>query len=418
MARARLILDTRKVSQSKITGLFPIAIRIFHARARIIRLSHYTSENGWNERDQNLRKSVKANIHQNCEEINAEIYEKLDVAKKLINHLGDSLENISVDTLVKEIKKKWEDDNTSEIKGKYEDCVTLEEFGKILIKRKLKANRAGTAKWYTDAISAFLKYNSGKDLNLSEIDVTFLKDFEAEHLAKGNSKNGIGAYIRAVRAIYNCAIAEDQFEPTKNPFLRYKIPKSTQTKKKAIPKEKFIAIRALDYDHGSPIWHVKNYVLVMFNCRGLNLIDLARLRVSSVRGNRIFYGRSKTNNSLSVEITSELDEILKHYLSGKTQDDFIFPIGYDGTTENNALYRARRKIVNKYLKRIARDAGIEENFTTYNIRHSWATIAKNMGISTEIISEGLGHKSLKTTQIYLKSFENKTLDDANKLVVS
>ncbi|MCG2462383.1 tyrosine-type recombinase/integrase, partial [Flavobacteriaceae bacterium F89] len=54
----------------------------------------------------------------------------------------------------------------------------------------------------------------------------------------------------------------------------------------------------------------------------------------------------------------------------------------------------------------------------YTIRHSWATIAKYMGISTAIISEGLGHNSLRTTEIYLKSFDNKVLDEANRLVVS
>ena len=70
------------------------------------------------------------------------------------------------------------------------------------------------------------------------------------------------------------------------------------------------------------------------------------------------------------------------------------------------------------MKQIAHDAGIKEHFTTYSIRHSWATIAKHMGISTAIISEGLGHSSLKTTEIYLKRFDNTTLDDANELIVA
>ena len=41
-----------------------------------------------------------------------------------------------------------------------------------------------------------------------------------------------------------------------------------------------------------------------------------------------------------------------------------------------------------------------------------------MGISTAIISEGLGHSSLKTTEIYLKRFDNEVLDDANELIVA
>jgi integrase len=77
----------------------------------------------------------------------------------------------------------------------------------------------------------------------------------------------------------------------------------------------------------------------------------------------------------------------------------------------------RPEMMNERLKIIAEDAGIEGQFTTYNIRHSWATIAKYLGISTELISEALGHSSLKTTKIYLKGFDNQVLDKVNALVV-
>ncbi|MBU2904110.1 tyrosine-type recombinase/integrase [Arenibacter algicola] len=74
--------------------------------------------------------------------------------------------------------------------------------------------------------------------------------------------------------------------------------------------------------------------------------------------------------------------------------------------------------MNGHLKSIASDAGIEEEFTTYTIRHSWATIAKFMGTPTEMISKGLDHNSLRTTEIYLKSFTNHVLDETNEMVVS
>ncbi|MCM4162672.1 MULTISPECIES: hypothetical protein [unclassified Arenibacter] len=66
--------------------------------------------------------------------------------------------------------------------------------------------------------------------------------------------------------------------------------------------------------------------------------------------------------------------------------------------------------MNGYLKIIADDARIGEAFTTYTIRHSQATIAKFIGIPTEIMSEGLAHNFLRTTEIYLKSFTNTVLD--------
>lgn len=49
-----------------------------------------------------------------------------------------------------------------------------------------------------------------------------------------------------------------------------------------------------------------------------------------------------------------------------------------------------------------------------SLRHSWATTAKYRGVSIEMISESLGHKSIKTTQIYLKGFELKERTEVNK----
>ncbi len=156
----------------------------------------------------------------------------------------------------------------------------------------------------------------------------------------------------------------------------------------------------------------------MFNCRGMNLIDLVKLKKSNVREDRIFYGRSKTGDPLSVKLTSELKEILAHYLIDKSEDDFLFPANYDVSTAKYEKYKTIRRRVNESPKVIAIDAGTKQHFTTYAIRHSWATIAKFMGISTAIISEGLGHSSLKTTEIYLKRFDNTTLDEANERIVA
>ena len=74
------------------------------------------------------------------------------------------------------------------------------------------------------------------------------------------------------------------------------------------------------------------------------------------------------------------------------------------------------RLMNKKLKDIGEAAKIDEPISTYTARHSWATIAKRKGIPTAIISEGLGHDSEETTQIYLDSFENDVLDQANELI--
>ncbi|WP_299111185.1 site-specific integrase [uncultured Winogradskyella sp.] len=417
MARAKLILDTRAKSKTANEGLFPIVVRVFHKGPRMIRLPYKTSKAGWDANNMTMKKSVSVNKNLDCDQINKALYEKLHSAKSLINELGDTLNQITVDRLVENIKKIWDDKLDSKIKKDLSNEITLEEWGRVLINRKLKSNKPATANWYKNAITAFEKFNNNSPVKFHQITVTFLTDFEIEHLSKGNSKNCISSYARAIRAIYNSAIKEDVFIPFKHPFSSYKIPSTTRTKKKALSKEKIIAIRNLKYEENSSLWHTRNYFLAMFNCRGMNLIDLAKLKLGDIKGNRIFYGRSKTNDPLSIRITTEFSEILKKYTQDKDPNDFIFPIGYDGSVETFKKYRSDRRLVNKLLKKIAKDANIEEKITSYYIRHSWATIAKNMGISTELISEGLGHQSIRTTEVYLKSFENIVLDEANDLIV-
>lgn len=53
----------------------------------------------------------------------------------------------------------------------------------------------------------------------------------------------------------------------------------------------------------------------------------------------------------------------------------------------------------------------------YVSRHSWASIAKSKNIPTSVISEGMGHDSEKTTQIYLASLDTSIVDKANKIVL-
>ncbi len=418
MAKVRLILDTRKSSKNAISELYPIALRVFHIKPRIIRLPYETSKNGWDVNSCCLKRSVFVNKNIDCSKVNQILYDKLHVARSLINELGGAIQYIDIDTLVAEIKVKWEEQISPSLKGKLSNGLTLKVWGQVIVDRKLKTNKPSSAEWYLNGIKAFIKFNNNQDLRLDQLNVSMLKDFQIEKESKGLKPNSISSVLRAIRAIYNAAINEDRIKVVKNPFHRYKIPSSNQTKKRAISKEDFLNIRKLEYEKGSALWHTKNYALIMFNCRGMNLIDLVKLKKSNVRQGRIFYGRSKTGDPLSVKLTSELKEILIHYLIDKSDDDFLFPANYDGSTAKYEKYKTIRRRVNERLKIIAFDAGIKEHFTTYAIRHSWATIAKFMGISTSIISEGLGHSSLKTTEIYLKRFDNTTLDEANERIVA
>ena len=77
-------------------------------------------------------------------------------------------------------------------------------------------------------------------------------------------------------------------------------------------------------------------------------------------------------------------------------------------------YQSALRRFNNHLKSLARALHLTSPVTSYTIRHSWATTAKFRGVPIEMISESLGHKSIKTTQIYLKGVELKERTEVNR----
>ncbi len=220
MAKVRLILDTRKSSKNAISELYPIALRVFHIKPRIIRLPYETSKNGWDVNSFCLKRSVLVNKSMDCSEVNQILYDKLHVARSLINELGDAIQYMDIDTLVAEIKDKWEEQISPSLKGKLSNGLTLKVWGKVIVDRKLKTNKPSSAEWYLNGIKAFIKFNNNQDLRLDQLNVSMLKDFQIEKESKGLKPNSISSVLRAVRAIYNAAINEDRIEVAKNPFHR------------------------------------------------------------------------------------------------------------------------------------------------------------------------------------------------------
>ena len=116
----------------------------------------------------------------------------------------------------------------------------------------------------------------------------------------------------------------------------------------------------------------------------------------------------------------EILEKYKRATSGE-KDDFIFPILNKGdhTTPQQISNRINRVLrqVNASLKELAETAKVPVHLTTYVARHTYATVLKQSGISTGVISEALGHKGEKITQTYLKSFSNEVIDEANSFLL-
>ena len=84
--------------------------------------------------------------------------------------------------------------------------------------------------------------------------------------------------------------------------------------------------------------------------------------------------------------------------------------------ERKQYGNALREVNNK-LKEIAKTICLPIPLSTYVARHSWASIAKSKNVPISVISEGMGHDSEMTTQIYLSSLDSSAIDHANSLIL-
>jgi len=80
--------------------------------------------------------------------------------------------------------------------------------------------------------------------------------------------------------------------------------------------------------------------------------------------------------------------------------------------ENRKAKKLKR--FNSDLKKIAEVVGINKPLTSYVARHSFATNLKQEGISTDVISQSMGHQNISITSSYLKDFEDDVIDKANE----
>ena len=90
---------------------------------------------------------------------------------------------------------------------------------------------------------------------------------------------------------------------------------------------------------------------------------------------------------------------------------------YEGCNANGKLLPIpTNQKCNDYLKEIAALCGIEKRLTFHLARHTFATtVTLTNGVPIESVSKMLGHRSLKTTQVYAKIVHNKLAEDMSKL---
>lgn len=404
MASVKVLLITWKVLKN---GENPILLRVIKDRKqKYVSTGKSCSPNLWDE-----AKGLPKKKHPLYTELCVLINKKILEANKLIMSLETEDQNFSAPELQHKLKKKSSN-------------KTIFAYFDEVLSRLEQERRIGYANIFKSTRNSLSNYTGTENIRFNEVHYKFITEWERGLTEKGVSLNAIFVYHRTFKTLLNYAKKDGLVKAEYNPYAEISFSKfrRIKTQKRAISKEQIQRIAELEFSPETSLFDAKNYFLFSYLNRGINFVDMAFLKWTDFREDRFTYVRRKTKERFNIGLIDQSKAILEHYRPFRSPEngDFVFPIlsnKYETPRSiDNRLDRVI-KIVNDDLKKIGEKAGIEEKLTTYVARHSYATVLKKSGVSTSIISEAMGHDSEKTTQIYLDSFENSTLDDlANNLL--
>lgn len=281
----------------------------------------------------------------------------------------------------------------------------------------------GTKSIYKSTLKKVLSF-SGTTVCMEAMDLRWLRNFD-NYLSKTQGINGKAIYLRALRAVFN--YAKHTGIISHYPFDTFSI-RHEETRKRSITVEQLRLFYSKETSLQNQMY--RDYFFLMFFLIGINAKDLLLAKKSQVSNGRFEYTRAKTNKRYTIRIEPEAEElILKH--SGKSDyllDAMDHCVHYNSfMREINEAIQSVGDVVEEYLpdendlfaepKLIRHIQPIIPDITTYYARHTWATFAHKLDISSDIIALALGHSPTnRTTFIYIKP-DLKKVDEANRKVI-
>ena len=279
----------------------------------------------------------------------------------------------------------------------------------------------GTAHVYRSSLNAIIAYRGKSDFFFSEVTSEWLKGFEVHLRNRGCSWNTVSTYMRTFRAVYNRAV--NLRKASYVPYLfRFVYTGTRADHKRALAdddmKKVFVNL-SRKAGVSLPVRQAQELFILMFLLRGMPFVDLAYLRKSDLRDNVITYRRRKTGHPLSVTLTPEAMILIKKYMNRDSSSPYLFSFlkSREGTKEAYREYQLALRSFNQRLMLLGELLGLGDKLSSYTARHTWATTAYYCEIHPGIISEAMGHSSITVTETYLKPFQNKKIDEANKQVL-
>ncbi len=294
---------------------------------------------------------------------------------------------------------------------------TLDQVMEVIIERLNKVERVRTSIAYQLALKSIRGYHKKNRILFHEVTPGWLEGYERwmvkEH---GRSLTTVGIYLRNIRAAFNEAIEKNMVSRERYPFGRrkYTIP-GGQSVKKALSKDQLAQLIALPLEQGTHQHRARALWLFSFIVNGINFRDIAELKNKDLSGEEISFFRKKnelTKKANRRPVIAFLHPLAKQVIEAYGNEDkspnaYLFNVLTDEMKEPERIRAVQNltRFVNQHMKKLAKDAGLPTEISTYWARHTFATLAIQGGASLEFIQFALNHQNSKTTLNYIGGLE-------------
>ncbi len=256
-------------------------------------------------------------------------------------------------------------------------------------------------------LERFIKHQYQRDdYMLRELKYAFIADFEFYlKSVKNIGHNTTMKYLSYFKKIVFLALKNEWIE--RDPFARFEMTLK-EVKKGYLTKEELSDLYQKEFQV-ERLEQVRD--IFLFCCyTGLAYADVKKLTPEHISKGLdgeywIFVERTKTGSSSNVPLLPQASELMEKY-----QDH------PETVNSGHLLPVISNQKMNAYLKEIANLCGITKNITFHMARHTFATtVTLSNGVAIETVGNMLGHKNLKTTQVYAKVVQEKVSEDMKAL---
>jgi integrase/recombinase XerD len=362
-----------------------------------------SSENNWDQKN-DCPKSTHPKFKVIIKKI-GELTDAIDFEVKLL--LKNGIDTFSLSDLKNKVKAPIKKNSKIKILELYESVIGELE----------SEERIGYSKVFISSRDNLKKFLRNVDLPFIGFSKKEFENYEQFLLKNVKQESSISVYIRTFTRLWNIAIERGHCPKEHHPskYFKFKPYRRFKTKKRAVSSDVIKAIEGLPFDKTSRLYRSRQYFLFSYFARGMNFIDLAKLRYKeNFLGNELNYIRSKNKRRYQFQLHSKALAIVEVFLSYHQQSDagFLFPILH--SIHNTAKKIDDRidsalKDLNEDLKQMGQMIGVEKHLTSYVARHSFATNLRQKNVGISIIQEALGHETELQTSTYLEDIDDSII---------